>query len=146
MAKIVGEADLYGRRASSRPYITKAGTLEQCECGSTLQHGNGFQVRVISDDRHLVVELFGELDLVSMATFEQMVAEVLSGKPKELIFDLTQTQFVSIQGYAAMGRCSLGIRVSIRSRTELAARILAICGYDRVTIVIAPESDIEALC
>ncbi len=141
MSEIAGEADPSGR--SSRPYKIKPGTLQQCENG-TRQHRSVFEVRVISDDDgHLVVELFGELDLVSMAAFEQVVAGVLSGKPKELIFDLTQTQFISIEGYAAMGRCSLGVDVSIRSRTELAARIMAICGYDRVMIVIVPETDIE---
>ncbi len=95
-----------------------------------------FQVRVLRDDDHrVVVELFGELDLVSMDRFEQVVAEVLSSRPRELIFDLTRSQFISIQGYAAIGRCSLAVHVSVRPGTELTSRILAICGYERVTIV-----------
>jgi anti-anti-sigma regulatory factor len=145
MPEICEKTDLHESSSSSRPPVTKPTTPQQCEYG-TLQSESLFQVRVTSDDAgQFTVVLFGELDLVSMAAFEQVVAEVLSGKPKELFFDLTQTQFISIQGYVAMGRCSLGVHVSIRSRTELAARVLAICGYDRVTIVIAPEPDIEEL-
>jgi anti-anti-sigma factor len=102
---------------------------------------------VISHDDDLVVlEFFGELDLVSMARFEQVLAEVLSGNPKELIFDLTQTQFISAQGYAAMGRCSLGTRVAVRSRTDLASRIMAVFGYDRVAIVMAQEPAVDVPC
>ena len=95
-----------------------------------------FQVRVIrEDDRRSVVELFGELDLVSMDRFEQVVAEVLSSRPREVIFDLTRSRFISIQGYVVIGRCSQTFHVSVRPRTDLTSRILAICGYERVTIV-----------
>ena len=87
-----------------------------------------------------MVELSGAIDLVSIAEFERVVAEVLSHSPQELVFDLTQTYFISAQGYAAMGRCSLGgVHVSVRSRTELTSKILAICGYDRIRIVTAQE-------
>ena len=85
-----------------------------------------------------MVELSGALDLVSIAEFERVVAEVLLHSPKELVFDLTQTDFISAQGYAAMGRCSLGaVHVSVRSRTEFTSKIFAICGYDRIKIVTA---------
>ena len=106
-----------------------------------------FQVRVIrDDDSRVVVELFGELDLVSMDRFEQVVAEVLSSRPREVIFDLTRSQFVSIQGYAAIGRCSLAFHVSVRPRTALTSRILAICGYERVAIVPPRNPSHEGSC
>ena len=53
-----------------------------------------------------------------MAQFEGMISEVLSENPKELIFDLTQSEFISAQGYAAIGRCSLEVPVegSVQNR------------------------------
>ena len=97
------------------------------------------------DGERVVLKLLGELDIVSMARFERLLAEVLSSHPKELRFDLTQAQFISAQGYAAMGRCSLEVRVTVRSRTELASRILATYGYDEVMMVISQPPVLEAL-
>ena len=81
-----------------------------------------------------------------MAGFEQVLAEVLSGPPRELMFDLSEAHFISAQGYAAMGRCSLDARVTIRSRTELASRVLTAFGYDQVAIVPAQEPASETSC
>jgi hypothetical protein len=55
-----------------------------------------------------------------------------------LIVDLTDCQFVSAQGYATIGRCSLHTPVEVRSRTALASRVFAIYGYDGVTTVMTP--------
>jgi hypothetical protein len=55
-----------------------------------------------------------------------------------LIVDLTGCQFVSAQGYAAIGRCSLRTPVEVRSGTTLASRVFEIYGYDRVTTVTTP--------
>ena len=96
------------------------------------------QVRVFSHDgERVVLKLCGELDVVWMAQFERLIAEVLSGHPKELRFDVTEARFISVQGYAAMGRCSPGVRVTVRSRNELASRVLAMCGYDQVMTVMS---------
>jgi len=104
------------------------------------------QVRVFSHDgERVVLKLMGELDIVSMARFERLIEEVLSSHPKELRFDLTQAQFISAQGYAAMGHCSLEVRVTVRSRGELASRVLAIYGYDQVMLVMSQPPVVEAL-
>ena len=79
-----------------------------------------------------------------MAQFEQMIAEVLSGSPKELVFDLTRSQFISAQGYAAIGRCSSEVPVKLRSRTTLASKVLSIYGYERVEIAVEGEPDVKA--
>ena len=96
------------------------------------------------DGQRVVLALLGELDIVSLAWFERLIAEVLSSEPRELRFDLTQARFVSAQGYAAMGRCSREVRVTVRSRTELASRVLAMYGYDQVMMVISQPPAIEA--
>jgi hypothetical protein len=81
-----------------------------------------------------------------MVQFERMITEVLSGSPKELIFDLTRSQFISAQGYAAIGDCSLEVPVRVRSRTGLASKVLTIYGYERVAIAIGEEPDVNLPC
>ncbi len=87
----------------------------------------------------IVVELFGELDVVSMERFEGTVAELLSCHPSELLFDLTKSEFVCAQGYSVMGRCSAEVKVVVRSRSELSARVLALYGYEDVVVLTEPE-------
>ena len=70
-----------------------------------------------------------------MEQFEQALAEVMAESPPGLLFDLTECQFVSARGYAAMGRCSVTVPVEVRSRTGIASRVFTIFGYDRVATV-----------
>jgi hypothetical protein len=79
--------------------------------------------------------LRGELDITSMDPFEKTLADVMAESPFGLLFDLTDCEFVSAQGYAAMGRCSAAIPVEVRSRIGLASTVFAILGYDRVLSV-----------
>jgi anti-anti-sigma factor len=103
------------------------------------------QVQVFSHDgERVVLMLAGELDIVSMERFERLIADVLSSNPKELRFDLTQAEFVSAQGYEAIGRCSLQVRVTVRSRSELASRVLAMYGYDQVMTVMSQPPVVAA--
>ena len=93
-----------------------------------------------------VVTLLGELDITSMAQFEAMIGEVLSHEPKGLVFDLTQSEFVSAQGYDAIGRCSLEVPVEVRSRTGVAGRVFAVLGYEQVDVISAQESEVGRRC
>jgi hypothetical protein len=124
----------------------RAATLQNSEAPH-LQYGISFQTRVIRrGDGSVSLLLLGELDITSMAEFERMVSEVLMGSPKELIFDLTQSQYVSAQGYAAIGRCSVEVPVMVRSRTGLASKVLATYGYERVAIAIERGPDVNLPC
>ncbi len=137
MLNVRREGELHG---SARPSPRcGSGTATPRKYESTiLQCGSMLQVRVFSHDgERVVLKLCGELDVVWMAQFERLIAEVLSGHPKELRFDVTEARFISVQGYAAMGRCSPGVRVTVRSRNELASRVLAMCGYDQVMTVMS---------
>jgi anti-anti-sigma regulatory factor len=139
------EVELHGGTTRSQRCATGTVASRKYE-SAILQCGSIFQAHVFSHDgERVVLKLLGELDIVSMARFERLLAEVLSSHPKELRFDLTQAQFISAQGYAAMGRCSLEVRVTVRSRTELASRILATYGYDEVMMVISQPPVLEAL-
>jgi hypothetical protein len=102
-----------------------------------LQYGTLFHVHVEHrDDESVVLLLLGELDVTSMEMFERVVAEVLSSSPRALIFDLTQSEFISAQGFAAIGRCSSEVPVEIRSRTRLASRVLTVLGYEGVEVFV----------
>jgi hypothetical protein len=112
----------------------------------TLPYGTLFQVHVAHrDDESVVLLLLGELDVPSMDAFERVVAEVLSSTPRALIFDLTQSEFVSAQGFATIGRCSTEITVEIRSRTHLASRVLTALGYEGIKVFVArgPLSEVS---
>lgn len=126
------------RASASRRSGVSASTFRNSE-GPSLQYGAALQIRVSRrDDDVSVVVLLGELDVTSMAQFESAIVELLSGEPKALIFDLTQSEFVSAQGYDAIGRCSLEVPVEVRSRTGVAARVLAVLGYEGVDAVRGP--------
>jgi hypothetical protein len=136
-----------GDRASvSQRPVVRAATLRESQVPN-LQYGTSFQIRVVrSADESVVLLLLGELDITSMVQFERTITEVLSRSPKELIFDLTQSQFISAQGYAAIGDCSLEVPVRVRSRTGLASKVLAIYGYERVAIATEREVAVNQPC
>jgi hypothetical protein len=109
-------------------------------------YGTSFQIRIIRGvDGSVTLLLLGELDITSMAQFERVIADVLSENPKEVIFDLSQSQFISAQGYAAIGECSGEVPVSVRSGTGLASKVLAIYGYERVAIATEREPAVQQL-
>ena len=134
------------RSLATRRSEVRSSTLRDNEAPN-LQYGTAFHTRIIRrDDGTCVAILLGELDVTSMTQFELMITELLSGKPKELIFDLTQSEFVSAQGYDAIGRCSLRLPVEVRSRTGLAARVFGVLGYEGVDVVTERESEARAWC
>jgi hypothetical protein len=63
-----------------------------------------------------------------------------------LIFDLTQTQFISAQGYAAIGDCSLQVPVRVHAKTGLASKVLAIYGFEQVAIAVEREPAVNPSC
>lgn len=117
------------RRAAAGPSASPDRTAPN------LQYGAAFHIRVTRrGDGSSLADLLGELDVTSIAQFELAITELLSSNPRGLIFDLTQSRFVSAQGYDAIGRCSLEVPVQVRSRTGLAARVFTVLGYDRVDV------------
>jgi hypothetical protein len=110
-----------------------------------VQYGSSVRIRIVRDDgKPVVLILRGELDLTCMGAFEQALRAVMAEPLLGLIVDLTDCQFVSAQGYAVIGRCSLKTPVEVRSGTTLASRVFDIYGYDRVTTVTTPVSTVAA--
>lgn len=114
--------------------------------GSPILHYGGlFRLRVIPNrDDVVVIEVIGELDVVSMDRFEQTVADQLNDHPRELVFDVTQAQFICAQAFCVMGTCCAEVKVTIRSRSDLAGRVLALYGHDDVAILVEPEAPLHA--
>ena len=134
------------RALASRHSDARSSTLRN-SAAPNLWYGTSFQIRVSRcDDGSLALLLLGDLDITSMVQFERAITEVLSGSPKELIFDLSQCQFMSAQGYAAIGDCSMEVPVRVRSRTDLASKVLAIYGYDRVTVATDRGPNVDLPC
>jgi hypothetical protein len=100
------------------------------------QSQDAFRAEITAhDDDVITLELFGELDLVSMAHFEAALAAVLMRSPRRVIFDLSAAQFISAQGFAAMGRCSGDFKVAVCSSSRLALKNLRALGYDEVECI-----------
>ena len=113
------------------------GRAAPCTTGGevNVQYGSSIRIRTVREaGRPVIVILRGELDLTCMGAFEQAVRSVMAEPLMGVIFDLTDCQFVSAQGYAAIGRCSLHTPVEVRSRTALASKVFDIYGYDSVTV------------
>jgi anti-anti-sigma factor len=88
------------------------------------------------DDRKVTLSLVGDLDLVSMPAFAIALAAVATDKPRHLVLDLTAAEFVSSQGFVAIGRCSQELeRVTVRSRSGLALRVFRALGYDDIECI-----------
>jgi hypothetical protein len=127
---VTNRETLWPRRGVGRPAAFGEG--EELH----VQYGSSIRVRVVRDDgKPAVLILRGELDLTCMEAFEQALRTAMAEPLMGLIVDLTNCQFVSAQGYDAIGRCSLETSVEVRSRTTLASRVFDIYGYDRVTTV-----------
>jgi hypothetical protein len=113
--------------------------------GPNVQYGSSVRIRIVRNDgKPVLLILRGEIDLTCMEAFEQALRAVMAEPLLGLIVDMTDCQFVSAQGYAAIGRCSLKTPVEVRSGTTLASRVFDIYGYDRVTIVTTPVSTVAA--
>jgi hypothetical protein len=112
---------------------------------TNLQYGIAIRFRIVHPDSgSAVVVLAGELDVTSIVQFEQVLDELMAGNPKRITFDLTDVQFICVQGYDAIGRCSSKAAVEVRTRSDIAPRVLAMCGHERVTVVGGLELVAEA--
>ena len=74
---------------SQRPVVRAGHTARECRPEPPVTEPHSKFNLSGRDDESVALLLLGELDITSMSQFEHMITEVLSGSPKELIFDLT---------------------------------------------------------
>ena len=85
----------------------------------------------------LTVTVAGELDLVSIGSFQAAVEAVLASAPRRLVFDLRRCDFVSVRGYSVIGRCSADVdEVVVVAASEFVARVISLLGFDEVSTVV----------
>jgi anti-anti-sigma factor len=127
---VTNEKILGPRRAvGSTTAIGKGGELN-------VQYGSSVRIHIVRDDgQPVILILRGELDVPTMGALEQALRTAMEEPVIGLIVDLTDCQFISAQGYGAIGRCSLRTPVEVRSRTDIATRVFAAFGFDGVTTV-----------
>jgi hypothetical protein len=103
----------------------------------TASVGGAFRAEVLlRGGGFVVVDLFGELDVVSMAKFETALELSLSGSPEIVIVDVSRTGFICGAGYRAIGRCSLQVkRLVVCCRGSFAEKMLGVLGYEDVNYV-----------
>lgn len=81
----------------------------------------------------VAVEVSEEIDLTTIAQFQEVINRVISGRPQRVIVDLTASGFVSVAGYTALGELSRAVpNVVVRSSNKNALKIFDMLGYTDV--------------
>ncbi len=97
-----------------------------------------FQVEVLDDGVGAVtITVSGELDLVSIGSFQATVEAVLASNPRTVVFDLTRCPFVSVRGFSVIGRCGTRVdEVVVVAASAFVPRVIGLLGFDRVSTVV----------
>jgi len=95
------------------------------------------ELKVVADNGSGTVHLVGELDLSTAPRLRQTLVDLFQGGTHSLVLDLSELGFVDSTGLSefvgALKHCrNRGGDVVLRSPTPSTARVLAICGLDRV--------------
>ena len=95
------------------------------------------ELKVVSRDGSGTVHLVGELDLSTAPQLRRTLEALYQAGTSSVLFDLSELGFVDSTGLsefvAALKRCrQMGGDVVLRAPTPSAARVLNICGLDRV--------------
>jgi anti-sigma B factor antagonist len=90
-------------------------------------------------DRHVVL-LCGEHDLSTMTALSETLARAIAADHADLVLDLSGVQFMdaAIVGVIVRAREFLGVRsrrLTLRSPSRCASRVLHLCGVDDRTAV-----------
>lgn len=86
-----------------------------------------FEVRSVPTDGFLVLEIHGELDLVTAPVLEKAVEEALAASPSLLALDLTPTTFLDSSGARQLARAARSA-----ARAGVPARV--VCPKDNRTV------------
>ncbi len=95
------------------------------------------ELKMVSADGHGTVHLVGELDLSSASKLRNALDGLYRAGTTSLILDLSELAFVDSTGLSefvgALKHCrQRGGDVVLRSPTRSTAKVLAICGLDRI--------------
>ena len=93
-----------------------------------------------------IIAIAGEIDMVSTPTLQAAIAEAQATKPDRVIVDATSAEFISVRGYCMIAELSKSVdSVTLCSRSDLAARVMAILGFADVVCVVRQPTDAVSL-
>jgi len=99
-----------------------------------------FHAEIVNFRMPAVLRLAGTIDLVSMAAFEAALSTLLATRRTEVVIDALSVDFISVRGFALIGRSSLAVdRLTLRTRNVLAPRVLTLLGFDAVGLAEGPD-------
>jgi anti-anti-sigma factor len=89
-----------------------------------------------------VVAITGEIDLVSIPSLEAAIDQARAAEPDRVLIDATSAEFISVGGYCMIGELTESVdRVTLCSRSDLAARVMTILGFPDVVCAVRRPSD-----
>jgi len=95
--------------------------------------------------RVIFIDLFGQLHPELLPELRTALEAATSVKPRQLVVDLTNVEFICPEGYDAIGACRAGVeRLTVCSKNDLAKRMLAILGHEGIEFTVGevPDRDI----
>ena len=97
---------------------------------------NGFTIRSEMAGDELVLELSGELDLVSAREFEVILTSAMHSDANAVILDVARLRFIDARGLGAIFQArsgsARGDRLRIRSPQSQVARMLQLSGISKL--------------
>jgi anti-anti-sigma regulatory factor len=94
----------------------------------------GFWAEIVSVSAYgVVLGLSGEVDISNQSELDAALSAMMGTKARRALIDASGCTFISLQGYAAIGRCSSEFdSLTLRSRLGVARRALDLLGFDGV--------------
>ena len=98
------------------------------------QAGPGLRAEIVSVSAEgVAVGLSGEVDISNQHELEAALMAMMATKARNALIDASACTFISLQGYAAIGRCSSGFdSLTLRTCLGVAGRALHVLGFDDV--------------
>lgn len=92
-------------------------------------------VVVIEEKDRTIAEVKGRVDTSTAPDFQKLILDVLAKKPKQLILDCSQLEYISSAGLRVFliivkTAKADGVRVSLCSLTEFVSDVLTTSGFD----------------
>jgi anti-anti-sigma regulatory factor len=84
----------------------------------------------------VVMSLRGEVDVCNQHQLDAALTAMMATKARKAIIDASECTFISVQGYAAIGRCSSEFdSLTLRTCLGVARRVLRLLGFEGVVCV-----------
>ncbi|MBQ0107744.1 MAG: STAS domain-containing protein [Phascolarctobacterium sp.] len=92
-------------------------------------------VKVTKEAERTIAEIMGRVDTTTAPEFQKLITDVMLEKPKRLILDCAQLEYISSAGLRALliiakTAKAAGINVNLCALTDFVVDVLATSGFD----------------